>query len=182
MLLSLRRAQRVLTLVLIPVCVTLVACGGEKEAPESTAAAPTPSATPTEVASAPTPKPGKCDEVKQELPEEQSEWSHPSSNFFEPDADNLPPQSDLDHLLLNDNAVVVTYAADTRKKTRQRLYDWTYKDVVKRTPVVLPDDSPDALPVRARIASVELRCNGFDWKRLTAFANRTDIAPLPEKG
>ena len=77
---------------------------------------------------------------------------------------------------------MVVYAADTPEKTSTRLYDWTYKDVVKRTPIVVPDDAPDALPVRARIATHELRCARFDWKRLTAFANRTDIAPLPHDG
>ena len=87
---------------------------------------------------------------------------HPESNFYAPDAEKFPAKADLDHLLLVDNAVVVTYA-----------------DVEKRTPIVVPDSDPDALPVRARIATVELRCNGFDWKRLTKFANRTDIAPLP---
>lgn len=138
---------------------------------------PTQSATASRDATpGPTPAPGKCDEVTY-TPTEASQWTHPDSNFYAPDATSLPAKEDLDHLLLGDNAVVVAYAAKTPRKTRDRLYDWTYADVVKRTPIVLPDSSPDALPVRARIATVEMRCNGFNWKRLTAFANRTDIAP-----
>jgi hypothetical protein len=165
----------------------LSACGGGNTTtsgdatPESTS---TPEATATatpEVVSEPTPRPGKCDEVKYR-PGESSEFTHPDSNFYAPDATSLPTKADLDHLLVADNAVVVTYAADTKKNARERLYDWTYADVTKRTPVVVPDDAADALPVRARIATVELRCNGFDWKRLTKFANRTDIAPLPRTG
>jgi hypothetical protein len=105
-----------------------------------------------------------------------------TANFFEPGATNLPTEGDLGHLLLRDNAVVILYAANTPKKTRDRLESWWYEDVKKRTPIVVPDPSPDALPVRARIATVELRCNGFDWKRLTKFANRTDIAPLSGHG
>ena len=77
---------------------------------------------------------------------------------------------------------MVVYGADIPEKTRKRLYNWTYADVVKRTPVVVPDTSSDALPVVARIATVELRCNGVNWKKLTAFANRTDIAPLEGHG
>ena len=125
----------------------------------------------------PTPKPGKCDEVKY-TPGDGEGTVHPESNFYAPDAENLPAKEDLDHLLTVDNAVVVTYAASVDKQTRERLYDWTYAEVEKRTPVVVPDRDPDALPVRARIATVELRCNEFDFERLTKFANHTDIAPL----
>jgi len=162
----------------------MAGCGGGDDAasaPEPTSTpTPTPTATPT-AASEPTPAPGKCDEVKYK-PTEGAEFTHPASNFYEPDAGIFPAKADLDHLMLHDNAVVVTYAADTPKKTRARLYDWTYADVVERTPIVVPDSSPDALPVRAHIATVELRCNGFNFKRLTAFANRKDIAPLPHDG
>jgi hypothetical protein len=176
---------------LLPVVATaliLSACGGDTATsgdagPEPTS---TPEATATataspEVVAEHTPKPGTCDEVKYR-PDEASEFTHPDSNFYAPDATSFPTKADLDHLLVADNAVVVTYAADTKKKTRERLYEWTYAEVAKRTPIVVPDDAADALPVRARIATVELRCNGFDWKRLTKFANRTDIAPRPRTG
>ena len=115
-------------------------------------------------------------------PSDPQESTHPEANFYAPDAPKFPSRGDLDHLLLEDNAVVVTYAASTPKKTRDRLYEWTYEDVVKRTPVVVPDSSPDALAVRARIATIELRCDRVDFKRLTAFANRTDIAPTVGHG
>ena len=166
------------TPLLVAAALALAGCGGGDDV--ASAPQPTPTPTPT-AASEPTPAPGKCDEVKY-TPKEASQFTHPEANFYAPDAPSFPSKEDLDHLLLHDNAVVVTYSASTPKKTRDRLYDWTYTDVVKRTPVVLPDSSPDALPVRARIASHELRCNGFNWKRLTAFANRTDIAPLPQDG
>ena len=166
------------------VAMALAGCGGGNDAasaPEPTATPTvTPTATPT-AASEPTPAPGKCDEVKYK-PTEATEFTHPASNFYAPDAGIFPAKADLDHLMLHDNAVVVTYAADTPEKTRERLYDWTYADVVERTPIVVPDSSPHALPVRAHIATVELRCNGFNFQRLTAFANRKDIAPLPRDG
>lgn len=184
------RAQRNRALsVVVAAALVLAACGGGNDA-ASSQATPEPTSTPTETASPtaspdvvaePTPKPGKCDEVEYR-PVDGSEFTHPDSNFYAPGAPGVPTKGDLDHLLLKDNAVVVTYAADTREKTRDRLYDWTYADVAERTPIVIPDSAPDALPVRARIATVELRCNGLDWKRLTAFANRTDIAPLPREG
>ncbi len=156
----------------------IVGCGGDDTAPETAATTPTPTATPTVKA---TPAPGECDEVTYE-PTEPAQFRHPESNFYEPDATNLPAKEDLDHLQLYDNAVVVAYAADTPRKTRERLYKWTYEDVKGRTPVVVPDDSPDALAVRARLGTFELRCNGIDWKRLTAFANRTDVTPRAHEG
>jgi len=168
---------------LVAAALALAGCGGGNPT-ASTDATPTSTPTPTpspEATAASTPAAGKCDEVTYK-PTESSETTHPDSNFYAPDAESFPKRADLDHLLLHDNAVVVVYAADTPKKIRQRLYDWTYKDVVKRTPIVVPDGSADALPVRARIATHELRCARFDWKRLTAFANRTDIAPLPHDG
>jgi hypothetical protein len=167
--------------------ITLAGCGdGDKLASSDAAPEPTSTSAPMATASPappaePTPEPGKCDEVKFEATE-TSGTAHPGSNFFEPDATNLPTEGDLDHLLLRDNAVVVLYAASTPRKTRERRESWWYEDVVRRTPIVVPDPSPDALPVRARIATIELRCNGFDWKRLTKFANRTDIAPLSGHG
>jgi hypothetical protein len=173
------------TLALV-VMLTLGLAGCGDDASKDTASTPTPTPTPTATASASpeatpasTPPRGKCHEVKLTKPAEPSNWTHPNSNFYAPGDSGIPTATDLDHLLVADNAVVVTYGAKTPKKTRERLYDWTFKDVVKRTPVVVPDSSPDALPVRARIATVELRCARFDFKRLTAFANRTDIAPLP---
>lgn len=161
-------------------------CGGN----DKVAATPTPTPTPTaaETATAtptattapveeePTPAAGKCDEVKY-TPKEGDGTVHPNANFFEPGAEGLPSEVDLDHLLLVDNAVVVYYAADTPKQDIERFSTWWSSDVTQRTPVVIPDDSPDALAVRARIATVELRCNGLDWERLTKFANRTDIKP-----
>ena len=178
--------SRTLPLV-VAVVLALAGCGGDNDTASSTDATPEATSTPTATATAtptavvdakPTPKPGKCDEVKY-TPGDGEGTVHPESNFYAPDAEKFPAKADLDHLLLIDNAVVVTYAASTKKKTRDRLYDWTYADVEKRTPIVVPDSDPGALPVRARIATVELRCNGFDFKRLTKFANRTDIAPLP---
>jgi hypothetical protein len=165
-------------LLLVAVALALAGCGGGDNV--ASTPEPTPTATPT-ASPDPTPAPGKCDEVKY-TPADSSEFTHPDANFYAPDAPNRPSAEDLGHLVLHDNAVVVTYAANAPKKTRDRLYDWTYNDVVERTPVVVPDSAPDALALRAQIATHELRCNGFNWKRLTAFANRTDVAPLPRDG
>lgn len=157
-------------------------CGGNDKVAATPTSTPTATATATATPTAapveekPTPAAGKCDEVKYK-PKDGGGSVHPGSNFFEPGAEGLPSETDLDHLLLVDNAVVVYYAADSPKEDIDRFSTWWSEDVKQRTPVVVPDDSPDALPVRARIATVELRCNGLDWKRLTKFANRTDIAP-----
>src|SRR5688500_6744742 len=108
------------------VALALAGCGGGTDAASAPEPTLTPTATPT-AASEPTPAPGKCDEVKYK-PTETAEFTHPASNFYEPDAGIFPAKADLDHLMLHDNAVVVTYAADTPKKTRERLYEWTYAD------------------------------------------------------
>src|SRR5687767_1286088 len=125
---------------------TLTGCGDGNTAASSDAASePTPTVTATatstassEAMSVATPEPGKCDEVKFEATE-TSGTSHPGSNFFAPDAKNVPSEGDLGHLLLQDNAVVVLYAASTPKRTRDRLESWWYEDVDKRTPIVVPD-------------------------------------------
>jgi hypothetical protein len=170
--------RRAIALVALAV---LAGCGSDSDpvasTPTSTATA-TATATPTATASAAaTPAEGECDEVEYTPQKDAGGSVHPNANFFEPGAEGLPSKADLDHLLLVDNAVVIYYAADTPRKDIDRFSTWWAQDVKQRTPVVIPDDAPDALPVRARIATVELRCNGLDWNRLTKFANRTDIAP-----
>ena len=169
--------RRAIALVALAV---LAGCGSDND-PVASSPTATPTATATATATpsataAATPAEGKCDEVKY-TPKDAGGSVHPNANFFEPGAEGLPSEADLDHLLLVDNAVVVYYAADTPKAEIDRFSTWWSEDVKQRTPVVVPDDAPDALPVRARIASLELRCNGLDWERLTKFANRTDIAP-----
>ncbi len=155
----------------------LAGCGGGNEEAVSEAT-PTPTVS-VQASPEPTPAAGECDEVKY-APQETSGFRHPERNVYEPDTPNPPSRGDLDHLLLFDNAVVVTYAADTPRKTRDRLSEWAF--TVDRTPIVVPDSSPDALPVRAQVGTFELRCNGFDFKRLTAFANRTDVEPSTHGG
>ena len=107
--------RRAIALVALAV---LAGCGSDNDPVAST---PTPTATatatPTATASAAaTPAEGKCDEVKYTPGKEAGGSVHPSANFFEPGAEGLPSKTDLDHLLLVDNAVVVYYAADTPKE------------------------------------------------------------------
>ncbi|MBE2316318.1 hypothetical protein DVA67_010050 [Solirubrobacter sp. CPCC 204708] len=165
----------------------LAGCGGNDDPEPKAAATPTATATatatPTATATAtPAEEPaiaeGECEETKYKPGDDEGGTAHPAANFFEPGADNLPSQADLDHLLVADNAVVILYDDDLEREHIDAMSSWWSTEVTERTPVVVPDDAPDALPVRARIATVELRCNGFDLDRLTKFANRTDIEPV----
>jgi hypothetical protein len=49
--------------------------------------------------------------------DDPSRWFHPLQNFYTPDAP-APTQADLDHLINNDDAVVVTYRRDATATRR----------------------------------------------------------------
>ena len=97
-------------------------------------------------------------------------------------AEGAPTKEDIEHLLLDDNAIVVSYPANATKATQDELAKWASAQVAA---VVIPDRAADAPPLRARIATAELRCDGIDTTQLTAFAGKRgtgSVAPHPDEG
>jgi hypothetical protein len=159
-------------LALLVALAALAGCGGKDK---KAAATPTPSPAATETTPAPAPE--DCVETEYTPGSDEGGTSHPNANFFRPGAKDLPSEADLNHLLLADNAVVVIYSADIDEAEIDGLSSWWRADVNGRTPVVIPDETPGAPRIVARIASIEMRCDEVDFARLTEFANRTDVAP-----
>ncbi|HEY6887204.1 MAG TPA: DUF3105 domain-containing protein [Solirubrobacter sp.] len=111
------------------------------------------------------PKLTTCDEVAY-TPKNPPHFVHPTQNFYAPDAKDAPAPRDIEHLLLNDNAVVVSYPASATRAIRDRLAEWASQQVAV---VVVPDRRQTA-PVQAKIATAQLTCDGVDTSQLTAFA------------
>ena len=131
---------------------------------------------PTQAPPVPTPATITCDEVAY-TPEPGETYVHPSGNFYEPDDASAPSAADMEHLLAADNAIVVTYPANAPKEALDKLRQWSGQQTAS---VVVPDTTPDLPPMRARIATAQLTCDGVDEAQLSAFADkRGDSAPAP---
>ena len=108
-------------------------------------------------------------------------YVHPALYFYTPDDPNRPSESDLDHLLVNDNALVVRYRPDLPAADRQALRDWGPYQLAL---VIAPTDAPEAPPVEAFTRFRRLSCDGVDTDRLTAFSNTRESSveePHPEQ-
>ena len=152
------------------IAVLLAGCGGGNDEGASVAATPTqPAPTPTTIT---------CDEAAY-TPKPAETYAHPSENFYAPDDANAPSATDLEHLLAADNAIVVTYPANAPKDALDRLKEWSGKQTAS---VVLADTAADAPPVRAKIATAQLTCDGVDEGRLQAFADKRGNAPAQPHG
>jgi hypothetical protein len=162
---SIRRALVVLALV-------AAGCGGgdaDEPGPATTTATPT-AATATVAA----PEAVTCDEAKY-TPTPSKSWAHPSENFYEPGMTDAPTANDLEHLLVADNAIVVSYAVNQSAGALNELRQWSGEQTAS---VALPATAPDAPPIQAKIARAVLTCDGVDVAQLTAFAEkRPDSAP-----
>lgn len=145
----------------------IAGCGGDDTDAASVAAAP------TQPPPAPTPATITCDEVAY-TPKPTETYAHPSENFYAPGDARAPTTADLEHLLVADNAVVVTYPANASQDARDRLSQWSGKQTAS---VTLADTAADAPPVRAKIATAQLTCDGIDEKQLQAFADKRGNAP-----
>ena len=157
---SIRRATLVLALL-------LAGCGGSDDEGASVQAAP------TQPPPAPTPTTITCDEVAY-TPKPAETYAHPSENFYGPGDANAPTTADLEHLLVADNAIVVTYPANAPQEARDRLSKWSGEQTAS---VTLADTAADAPPVRAKIATAQLTCDGVDEGQLQAFADKRGNAP-----
>ena len=108
-------------------------------------------------------------------------YVHPALYFYSPDDPSLPSESDLDHLLVNDNALVVRYRPDLPAADRQALRDWGPFQLAL---VIAPNDAPEAPSVEAFTQFRRLTCDGVDTDQLTAFSNTRQSSvrePHPEQ-
>jgi hypothetical protein len=158
-MLPIRRCVLVLALL-------LAGCGDD----EGASVKATPTATPSAI---PTPATITCDEVAY-TPEPTESYAHPSENFYAPDHPSQPSAGDLEHLIAADNAIVVTYPGNAPQDALDRLKEWSGTQTAS---VVLVDPAADAPPVRAKIATAMLTCDGVDEGQLQAFADKRGNAP-----
>jgi Protein of unknown function (DUF3105) len=101
-------------------------------------------------------------------------WFHPEESFYPPGS-GAPSQADLDHLVNNDDAVVVRYRRDASPRAREALREWAAAGIGV---VVAPSPVPDAPPLEAYTATRRLTCDGIDLDRLTSFTDRHFTQPL----
>jgi hypothetical protein len=101
-------------------------------------------------------------------------WFHPLQNFYAPDRP-APSQADLDHLINNDDAVVVTYRRDASRAALNALKAWAAAGIGV---VVAPSRASNAPPLEAFTATRRLTCDGVDLDQLTSFTDRHFTKPL----
>jgi hypothetical protein len=106
--------------------------------------------------------------------DDPARWFHPRESFYPPGAP-APRQADLDHLINNDDAVVVTYRPDASPAARNALRAWAAAGIGV---VVAPSRARNARPLEAFTATRRLACDGIDLDRLTSFTDRHFSKPL----
>jgi Protein of unknown function (DUF3105) len=106
--------------------------------------------------------------------EDPDRWFHPLQNFYAPDG-SAPSQADLDHLINNDDAVVVTYRRDASQAALNALKKWAAAGIGV---VVAPSRQRNARPLEAFTATRRLTCDGVDLDQLTTFTDRHFTKPL----
>ncbi len=109
--------------------------------------------------------------------DDPARWFHPLQNFYTPDAP-APTQADLDHLINNDDAVVVIYRRDATAAALNALKAWAAAGIGV---VVAPSRASNARPLEAFTATRRLTCDGIDLDRLTSFTDRHFTKPLGYK-
>lgn len=114
-----------------------------------------------------------CEEEAHSV-ESPGTWFHPREYFYPPGAD-APTQDDLDHLAVEDGAVIVLYRTDASAAAQEALIDW---GAVGIGIVIAPNAAPDASPLEAYTASRRLRCDGVDLDQLTTFTDTHFSRPL----
>jgi hypothetical protein len=109
--------------------------------------------------------------------DDPSHWFHPLQNFYAPDGP-APSQADLNHLINNDDAVVVTYRRDASTAALNALKAWAAAGIGV---VVAPSRATNAPPLAAFTATRRLTCDGVDLDQLTTFTDRHFTKPLEYK-
>jgi hypothetical protein len=95
-------------------------------------------------------------------------YVHPSKYFYAVGDKDAPSALDLDHLVINDNAVIVRYRPDASAADRRALEKWGPFVLAL---VIVPNDAGHAPPIEAYTRYRRLACDGVDVKQLGAFAN-----------
>jgi len=102
----------------------------------------------------------------------ESGWTHPRQTYYTP-GQQAPSEADLQHLLVEDAAVVVRYRAEAPRVRREALRDWA---ATQRSVVAVPAESGEAPQVEAFTSNRHLTCDGVDDGQLTVFAERRGSA------
>ena len=117
----------------------------------------------------------ECSEENYAARAPESGWEHPKQSYYAPGRP-APSEADLQHLLVNDAAVVVHYRADAPRVRRETLRDWAAS---QQSAFALPARSRTAPQVEAFTADRHLTCDGVDDGQLTVFAERRGAAAPP---
>jgi Protein of unknown function (DUF3105) len=112
--------------------------------------------------------------VRPHSADDPGRWFHPTENFYPPDG-QAPTQADLDHLVNNDDAVVVIYRRSASRAAQEALQAWAQEGIGV---VVAPSRSASAPPLEAYTATRRLTCDGIDLDQLTQFTDRHFTQPL----
>jgi hypothetical protein len=118
-------------------------------------------------------EPATCRERTHSV-DDPARWFHPLQSFYAPDAP-APSQADLDHLVNEDDAVVVIYRRDASDAALDALEAWAAAGIGV---VVAPSRARDAPPLEAFTATRRLVCDGVDLDQLTRFTDRHFTKPL----
>jgi hypothetical protein len=94
-------------------------------------------------------------------------WVHPQQNYYAPGQQPMPSDIDLQHLLIQDDSVIVRYARGAAEADRAALRDWA---ATQTSVVVAPATAPDPAPVEAFRVDRQLTCDGADPQQLSDFA------------
>jgi hypothetical protein len=140
----------------------LAGCGDDGgSSPQPPAAAPLPTFAPA----------GKvaCSEEAYTASPPEGGWTHPSQNFYEPGADPMPTEKDLQHLMAADSAVIVRYRTDAPPDQREALRGWAG---TLAAIVALPGKTSGDVAVEAFTSNRRLVCDGVDPAQLRTFADR----------
>ena len=114
-----------------------------------------------------------CETSPRQLPAAPNGYTHPTQSFYAATDEDIPTAGDLDHLILSDNAIVVSYGSALPGASIEALEIWSSTTVAT---VVVPAGA-DVAGVRAITTDTQLECDGVDTIRLKALADsRTDDA------
>jgi hypothetical protein len=157
-----RAPRRHLIVAAAAALLALAGCGDDGgSSPRPPAAAPLPAFAPA----------GKvtCSEEAYTASAPDGGWTHPSQNFYAPGDKPMPSETDLQHLMSADSAVIVRYRADAPADAREALRGWAG---TLAAIVALPGKTTGDVAVEGFTSNRRLVCDGVDAAQLKAFADR----------